>query len=293
MAGLRIEGVIDMHCHYGPDLVNVSAGPGHGAHVTALDAAREARDSGHRAIVLKSHSLPSPTLAHAIEEATPGLRVFGGACTDYPSGGLNPDMVEACLKLGGKIIWLPTLHSHQDYLNGMAERTGIKGEGLTVTDEDGEPSEVVREIFALVRENDAVLATGHVTAAEHFAVAKAFAREGKVLVTHAGEHLAGPKLTAQQCRELADLGAVIELTALSCQAVFGTQGKSPEEMVKMMGHVGCERCALATDYGWSATDIPHPAPGFRDFMETLWSLGVSEADLTTMAARNPARLLGL
>jgi hypothetical protein len=293
MSGLRIEDAIDMHCHYGPDFVNqASEGGPHGHAVTALDAAREAHVCGHRAIVLKSHSLPSPTLAFALEQMTPGLRVFGGTCTDYPSGGLNPETVGAALKLGGKIVWLPTVHSHQDYLNGKAAQMGTKGEGLKVVDEDGEPSDVVKEIFALVRENDAVLATGHVTAAEHYAVVKAFAHEGKVLVTHAGEELAGPKLTPEQCRELADLGAVIELTALTCDSLFGAQGKSPEEMAKMMHHIGCERCTLSTDYGWT-TAVPHPAVGLHGFMETLWSHGVSEAELTTMVAKNPARLLSL
>ena len=290
---LRIENAIDMHCHFGPDTVGGKRRGGSGHSVTALDAAQEARESGMKAVVLKSHSFASPQVAAAMSEAVPGLQVFGGCCTDYPSGGLNVDGVDVALRLGAKIIWLPTVHSHQDWLNGKGEMMAIRGDGLHVIDRDtGEPNEEVRAIFDLVRQYDAILATGHTTAAEHYAVAKAFGREGKVLVTHAGEAAAGPHLTADQCRELADLGAIIELTALTCDALFDGQGKSAPEMAGMIHTIGCERCTLASDYGWT-TAIPHPAAGLKDFLERLWKVGVSEADLTLMAAAKPAELLGL
>jgi predicted metal-dependent phosphotriesterase family hydrolase len=47
-----------------------------------------------------------------------------------------------------------------------------------------------------------------------------------------------------------------------------------------------------TDYGWT-TAVPHRARGMVSFLEWLWQHGLSEDDLTTMAARNPARLFGL
>jgi hypothetical protein len=280
-----------MHCHFGPDggggnmQIETSA-------ISSLDAARAALQSGHRAIVLKSHSFASPALAATLEQMVPGLRVFGGICTDYPSGGLNVHAIELALRLGARIVWLPTIHSHQDYLNFGGERFSTVGEGLMVTDGNGDPSETLQTIAALVREHAAVLATGHITAAEHYAVSKAFGRSTQVLVTHAGEALAGPKLNAEQCRELADLGAMIELTALTCDHVHGCSGKSPQEMARMIEIIGHERCTLATDYGWSDA-LPIPAFGFRDFCERLWLIGVKESQLNVMASRNPARLLAL
>jgi hypothetical protein len=291
MSTLRIENAIDMHCHFGPDTIgNPELHSDHS--VTGLEAAREAYDSGHRAIVLKSHSFASPMVAAEIEQIVPGLHVFGGVCTDYPSGGLNVDAVAAALQLGAKIVWLPTVHSHQDYLNGKAELLGIRGKGLRVTGEDGEPLPEVRAIFDLVRQYDAVLATGHVTAVEHYEIIKAFAGEGKLLVTHAGEPLAGPHLTPEQCRTLADLGATIELTAQCCHHVSDMPGKSVPDMVAMIRTIGHERCTLSTDYGWT-TQLPRPAKGMQDFLEKLWNHGVTEAELTTMVAVNPARLLCL
>jgi hypothetical protein len=291
MAGLRIESAIDMHCHFGPDTIGTpNAHPMHS--VTGLEAAQEAHKSGHRAIVLKSHSFATVQLAAEIEQAVPGIRVIGGICTDYPSGGLNSWAVFSALQLGARIVWLPTVHSHQDYLNGKAEVMGTIGIGIRVTGDDGNPTPEVREIFDLVKQFDAVLATGHVTAAEHYSVIKAFAREGKLLVTHAGELLAGPHLSPEQCRELAELGATIELTAQCCDCVFGHQGMSIDEMIAMIRTIGHERCTLSTDYGWNAA-LPRPAPGMQDFLERLWAHGVSEQELTRMVVQNPAELLAL
>lgn len=291
MPGLKIEGAIDMHCHFGPDTIGTAnAHPMHS--VTGLQAAQEAAASGHRAIVLKSHSFATVQLAAEIEQAVPDLKVIGGICTDYPTGGLNVWAVQSALQLGARIVWLPTVHSHQDYLNGKAEVLGIQGIGIRVTDDDGNPTKEVREMFDLVKQYDAVLATGHVTAVEHYAVIRAFAREGKLLVTHAGELMAGPHLNPEQCRELADLGATIELTAQCCDCVFGHQGKSIDQMIAMIRTIGHERCTLSTDYGW-ITDLPRPAPGLQDFLERLWKHGLSEQELTVMVAANPARLLSL
>jgi len=290
MTGPRIENAIDMHCHFGPDAIKGAAMGQHS--VTALEAAREVRDTGHRGLVLKSHSFASPQIAENIAHEVPGLEVFGGICTDQPSGGLNVEGVATALAIGAKVVWLPTVHSHQEFLNGKAEQMGLVGEGIRVIGEDGKPVEAVRAIFDLCQQYGAVLATGHTTLEEHHAVVKAFAREGKVLVTHAGERMAGPHLTAEQARELADMGAYVELTAQCCQPLWGMEPKTPEQMIEQLRHIGCKRCVLSTDYGWT-TAVPNPGPGMVSFLESLWQHGLSEDDLTEMAARNPARLLGL
>lgn len=290
-AGPRIIDAIDLHCHFGPDALGGPFQPMEHS-VSALDAAREALASGHKALVLKSHSFASPALAAAVEQAVPGLKVFGGICTDNPTGGLNPDAVDVALRMGAKIVWLPTIHSHQDFLNGNGRQLGVRGEGIHVIGEDGKPTAAVREISDLVRQYDAVLATGHTTAAEHYAVIRDFARQGNLLVTHAGERMAGPHLSRQQCCELSDLGATIELTALCCHAIFGMPGKDPAEMAATIRAIGPSRCTLSSDYGWTRA-LPNPAAGMQEFFEKLWGEGISEAELTIMAAENLARLLGL
>ena len=53
-------------------------------------------------------------------------------------------------------------------------------------------------VASVKHEHEAVLATGHISAAEHVAVARAFGARQRVLVTHAMEDLVGPKLSAPE-----------------------------------------------------------------------------------------------
>ncbi len=127
------------------------------------------------------------------------------------------------------------------------------------------------------------------SAAEHYAVVKDFARRGRVLVTHATEDLAGPNLSTQQCRELAELGAWIELCAMTC--IGGLATRSVGEMVTTMQAVGVQRVTLGTDFGQKIN--PHPAAGLQTYADALYAEGVTEADIRLMACANPCELLGV
>lgn len=280
---VELAGAADLHCHFGPDAHRPRS-------VDAFEAAREAATAQHRAVVLKSHDFPTAALAWAVQrEVGDAVAVFGGICCDREIGGLNPAAVEVALRLGARIVWLPTLSSRQDFDNGVAARLGIAGPGLTVVDADGSLLAETHEIAALVRDHGAVLATGHVSAAEHFAVVRTFARGIPVLVTHATEDLAGPRLSAAQCRELAELGAWIELCAMTCIGALAT--KSVAEMARTIEAVGVARVTLGTDFGQAVN--PHPAAGLQTFADALYAEGLTEAELRTMACANPCRLLGI
>jgi hypothetical protein len=277
-----LTGAADLHCHFGPDAHRERS-------VDALDAARDAAAAGHAAVVLKSHDYPTAALAAIVDRIVDGVRVFGGICCDREVGGVNPSAVETALRIGAKIVWLPTLTSRQDQLNGIGEALGIPGPGLSVVDDDGSLSPETHEVLDLVAADDAVLATGHVTAEEHLAVAKEFGRRGKVVVTHAMEELAGPNLSVEQCVELADLGAMIELCALTCLGALAT--RPPSTIAAAVSEIGAERCTLATDYGQKAN--VRPARGFQDFADTLLAEGLDERVIRRMACDNPCALLGL
>jgi hypothetical protein len=280
---VELSGAADLHCHFGPD-------PHRERSVDAFEAAREAGAAGHRAIVLKSHDSPTASLAWAVQrDVGNDIAVFGGICCDREIGGVNPAAVEVALGLGARIVWLPTLSSRQDFDNGIADMLGIPGPGLVVTDADDELLPETREVLALVREHDAILATGHVSAAEHYAVVREFAQTGNVLLTHATEDLAGPKLTAAQCAELAGLGAWVELCAMTCIGELAT--KSVAEMVATIGAVGTERVTLGTDFGQKIN--PHPAAGLQTYADALYAEGLTEAEIRRMACTNPCALLGV
>lgn len=295
MTGLHIENSIDLHCHFKPDHLGTNAienGADCRTGTSPVASAKAAIGSGQAGAVLKSHSFASTALVAALNEVFPEFRLFGGICTDYISGGLNVEAVDAALRMGAKIVWLPTLNSVND-IEGT-NVTGHPGPGIAVIDDEGKLVDDVHQIFELVRQHDAVLATGHTSAAEHYSVVREFAGKGKILVTHAGEPAAGPNLSAAQCVELADLGATIEFTAMLCtDGVAGNTAKSPLEAAEMIAAVGAGRCVLATDYGFMK-GIPDPVPGFASFLDRLWGEGnVAEQDLVQMASRKPAKLLGI
>jgi hypothetical protein len=273
-----LDGAADLHCHFGPDAHRERS-------VTALEAAREAAAAGHAAIVLKSHDYPTAALASVVDETVSGIRVFGGVCCDREVGGVNPAAVETALRLGAKIVWLPTLTSRQDVENGVAAKLGIPGPGISILDDHGRLTADTREVLSLVARQRAVLATGHVSRAEHYAVAREY--HGKLLVTHAMEELAGPKLSIDDCVALAELGATIELCAMTCLGALATRPVA--DLAACVRAVGPTRVTLATDYGQKVN--PRPAEGFRLFVEHLYADGIGEGDLRRMACANPCELL--
>src|SRR5438105_12956751 len=107
-----LTGAADLHCHFGPDAHRERS-------VDAMEAARDAAAAGHAAVVLKSHDYPTAALAAVVDGLVRGVRVLGGICCDREVGGLNPAAVEVALRPGAKIVWLPTLTSYQDQLNGV------------------------------------------------------------------------------------------------------------------------------------------------------------------------------
>jgi hypothetical protein len=279
--GVDLTGAADLHCHFGPD-------PHRSRSVTGLEAAQQAAAAGHAAIVLKSHDTPSAGLAAALDPLVDGFSVFGGICCDREIGGVNPAAVEVALRLGARIVWLPTLSSAQDVLNGVAAQLGLPGPGIRIVDADGELTPETREVLDLVAEHDAVLATGHIGADEHLAVVRAFASRGRVLVTHAMEELAGPNLDASQCAELAELGASIELCALTCVGALATRPVG--DLVECIRRVGVDRVTLGSDFG-QAVNAP-PVAGLQTYADALHAEGLTEAEIRRMACTNPNALLG-
>ena len=114
-------------------------------------------------------------------------------------------------------------------------------------------------------------------------------RTGKVVLTHATEDLAGPKLSAQQCAELAELGAWVELCAMTCIGALAT--KTVAQMVETIRTVGVDRVTLGTDFGQQVN--PHPAAGLQTYADALFAEGLTEQEIRQMACTNPTALLGL
>ncbi len=280
------RGSIDMHVHHGPDTFMLRR-------VDALEAARQAQQAGQRAIVLKSHKYPTAPLATIISQVVPGVQVFGSICLDAEMGGLNSHALKCSAQLGAKVVWMPT-SSARNSINKIATVLGIpaEGPGCCILDEKGRLVPEIAGILDLVKAYDLVLANGHMSPAETFALFEAARARGinKLVVTHPLEtDVVDLPVTIEDQKRLAQMGAFIEHT------VFGllptSSGLRASEVAAAIRVVGPERVIISSDLG--QIQNPPPAEGMRIFIAALLKEGFSAHDVELMAKVNPAGLLGL
>jgi hypothetical protein len=95
-----LQGAIDFHIHSGPD--------SHPRYASCLELARQAREAGLRAIVLKDQMTQSIHKAYFINKYLGGIQAFGGITLNRMVGGYDIRTVEFACRSGAKVIWLAT-----------------------------------------------------------------------------------------------------------------------------------------------------------------------------------------
>jgi hypothetical protein len=286
-----LHGAIDLHQHAAPSVFE---------RVTDdVGLALESRARGMRAVLIKAHEQDTTGRAALARRQAPGIEVFGGIVLNASVGGLNPHAVDQSLRLGGRMVWMPTLSAqhHIDHFGGshfggaMRSRAPVRGpaEGLTVLDADGRLLPAVREILGLVAAAGVCLSTGHLSLREIRVLVREARAAGvtKIVVTHPDLALSGIGLEDQKA--LAAEGALLEKDIIVMMPAW--QSLSLRQMADSIRAVGPEHCVLATDFG----QLHHPVPpeGMRMFVQMLLEQGFTPDELRTMVATNPARALGL
>jgi hypothetical protein len=266
-----------------------------------IDLAKEFLAHGLSGFVLKSHYFPTAERAQVVSKAVPGIRAYGAIALNHSIGGLNPVAVELAGRSGCKVVWMPTVDAANETAGRPGEThgklpfwakiqqelaaTGIAPPPIRVIDDTGNPTEAARACLEAIAKYDMVLATGHLGRDEIFALVRR-AREmklRKVLVTHA--EFPSQNLTAEEQKELAAMGALIE----HCFTTMHT-GKAPwETAIASIRKAGPERCVLSTDLGQAIN--PPVAEGFAMFAQTLLDAGFSVEEIRRMAVVNPAELI--
>ncbi len=286
-----LRGAVDLHIHTAPDVVPRL--------LDDITLAGVARDAGMAGIVLKSHHMPTADRAQIAQQMVPQVRVFGGLALNLPAcGGLNPEAVKVAVRMGARIIWLPTLSAANHIQETRTRVTGnlgvmsqgFKPEPVPVVDEDGSVRPELAEILALIAQADIVLATGHLSVLEIKAVVDAAAAHGvrKILVNHPELWLIGMSIGDQ--RELADRGALMELCIRSATSP-GHEGVSLQSLAENIRAVGPAHVVMATDYG--QTDSPPAPQGLGWYIGQMLDYGLPAKDIELMTKVNPSRLLGI
>ena len=286
-----LQGAIDLHQHAAPSLFE---------RVTDdIGLAMEARARGMRGVLLKAHEQDTTGRAALVRRQVPGVEVFGGIVLNHHTGGLNPLAVDNSIKLGGRMVWMPTLSAqhHIDHFGGSHFGKAMKGKtetrvgprGIRVLDDHGELVPAAREILELIAGAGICLSTGHLAPREIHVLVREARRAGvtRILVTHPDLALSG--LTIEDQKALAAEGAILEKDIIVMMP--GWQSLNLEQMTKSIRELGPQHCVLATDFG--QLHHPMPAEGLRMFVQMLLEQGIGPEDIRTMVAENPARLLNL
>ena len=273
-----LQGSIDMHIHHAPD-ARVER------RLDALEVALQAQEVGMRAIVLKSHEYPTAPVAYIVSREARNIAVFGSICLNFEIGGLNTDALEASAKMGAKVAWMPTFTS----ANHMKAR-GLVEEGITILDGQGKLLPVVNDILDIVRSYQMVLATGHISIVEAFALVDEARRKGvsRIVITHP-LWVKMKTFTLEEQRRMTEKGAFIEHCSSHILPLMG--GLDPMKIVEAVRAVGAEHCIMTTDLGQAYN--PAPAEGMRMLVATMLECGLTEREIELMIKINPAKLLDL
>lgn len=271
-----LVGAIDMHVHSAPDL--------RPRKLDDWDLVERAVAVGMAGVVLKNHFSPTADRAQIIRSKFPGLSVVGSIVLNESVGGLNRSAVDVALKLGAKVVWMPTISAmhHLERAGGVGRAQGLRvARGGRLVPE-------MADILQLIAATGAVLATGHLSPDETAILVPEARRAGvrNIVVTHPASYLVGMPIDEQVL--LARQGAFIEL------AFVTTRQKIPvriEDFVATARAVRTEAVVMTSDLG--QPENPYPADGLRELIREMRSQGVSDTDLRVMLQQNPAQLLGM
>lgn len=284
---------LDLHVHTAPD--------GAPRILTDLELAREAMEAGMAGFVSKCHQGDTSARAAVATEALQllypgtGFQVLGGVVLNHGAGGLNPSAVYASGKMGGRLVWFPTVDAENDalYKKAHAGEKGLGGSNeqplrkpkIRILDDQGNLVPEVKEVLAQIRDFDMVLATGHISPRESLALVREAAEQGirKILVNHVSLPITRADLDLQKA--YAACGAMVEHCYYTPMA-----GLCPwEEIVRSIQCLGADHVILSTDLGQPGK--ASPVKGLAAFAERLFSLGVGKKDLHQMMVENPRRMM--
>lgn len=289
-----LQGAVDLHVHPGPSPFPRRIG--------IAEAAAQAHQAGFRAMVVKSHHHSMVTDILALQGTPSGqlpIPVFGGVALNNQVGGINPYAVELALRQGGRIVWFPTIASAR-HIEEHHERPNMKfptsavrlrpDRPISVLNESGALAPEVHEVFDLIKQEDAILAGGHLAVPELDALVRG-AHEtgvGRILINHPN-FITGA--TPDLCREWAALGAYVEHSLCMYDDRSTFYHWPVTVLLEYIRAVGPERTVLSSDLG--QTNNPLPVESYQRVVGMLLQEGVGPEDIRRMVGTNAAGLLGL
>lgn len=290
-----LKGAIDLHVHSGPSVMPRILGHD--------EAQAQAEEAGFRAILYKDHYYPGMAHAEMLERAYPDRKVklFSGTALNNACGGINRYAVDHCIKLGGRIVWMPTFSAknhlekyaakHKQAMSFPTTREKmVEPMPLTVLDANGALTDETKVCLDLIAEGDIILAGGHLHVTEQVPLYEEAKRRGvrKMMINHPTYLI---DCTDEDMRSFASMGVYLEHSI--CMFIEHSRTKMFEasELKHIIEVAGADRTVLGSDLGMM--DAPLPVEGWRAVIAMLLDMQFSEAEIRKMISGNAATLLGL
>lgn len=287
MAEISMKGVVDMHVHTNPDL-RVRA-------YDDLELCDAAVRVGARANVIKTHMGDTTCRAALVNHynrlvhGENDYTMFGSIVLNSCVGGINPVAVENALKLGAKVVWLPT-SSARNHLQKLGKST----DGCVDVVKDGKIVPELEKIFDLLVKYDAVLGTAHISVEEIFIVVKAAREAGvkKIVVTHPEWWIVNMSV-ADQKRIATEYDVILERCYAQNKGVGAGNGyiSNLPGNLEIIREVGYKNVLVSTDGG--QVENPHWEKAMQEYMQYLLDHGIPEEQIRYMTHDLPCWLLGI
>ena len=289
-----LKGAYDTHMHISPDVVERK--------IDDISLARKFAELGMAGFVLKSHYGSTAERAATVRAAVPETDAKGAIALNRAVGGINPLAVEIAAREGARTVWLPTV----DSVNESHEREappgakvpvwvklqldlreqGIEIPPVPVVDENNHVLPELEEVLNLIARHDMLLATGHLSRDEIFAVLDAAQQAGvkDIVITH--PEFPSQDLDATDQTALAEKGALLE----RCFTTPHTGKVTWERWIENIRAVGPQHSVLSTDLGQVFN--PPVEDGMALMVDRLLEAGFSEEEVHMMAVVNTRRVAG-
>lgn len=284
-----LVGAVDLHIHSGPSVMPRA--------LNHIDMMRAAQKAGMRAILFKDHYYTTAPIAALMKEefGDSGVEILSSIVLNNASGGFNPYAVDHALKLGARIVWMPTSSAANHIRQGHRKirlRTKVPmlpPVALQVVDDRGAILDSVKQILDQIASFDCILSAGHLHISELWPLfTEAKARGVTRLLVNHPTYVLGAELS--DITELVSMGAKMEHSI--CMFIDCRSRKyEPDELKAMIEAAGVDNTFFGSDLG--QVNNPLPVDGFRQIIGVLIELGYSDADIRQMTGDTGFALAGL
>ena len=291
-----VRGAFDPYVHAAPDFAP--------RRITDLELAKRCLELGLAGFALTSHYTATAERAAVVNAAIGESLAVGSIVLNHAVGGLNATAVEVAARQGARIVWLPTVSATGEFAKvERAESNGnvpvwvrfeleLREAGATpapvpVLDDEGAPLPELLAVLEVVARRGLVLATGHLSRAEIFAVVDAAVVAGVETIVVTNPEFPSHKLSPEHQVSLAERGAFFQ-RALTTPYT----GKCTwDEIFAATRAVGARSTVWGSDLGQVFN--PPVEDGLAIMADRFLEAGFSEEEVRIMAVENTRRLAGV